>query len=86
MAKKRNNKTVSEQMAPDDIIVEDTVSVAEPEPVKVDFDAWYASRGAIIPRQHYKEILKADFKARGLSTIETMEMFDEALRKYGVKF
>lgn len=52
---------------------------------KFDFDAWYAMRGNKIPRQHHKEILKADFKARGLQQCESIEDFDAALEKYGVK-
>lgn len=59
---------------------------APPAPVeKVDFDAWYALREGRIARQHHKEIIKADFRARGLSQHESMDDFDEALRKYGVK-
>lgn len=52
---------------------------------KVDFEEWYAIRKALIPGQHHKEILKADFKGRGLGLCETIRSFDEALNKYGVK-
>jgi hypothetical protein len=55
-----------------------------PAPDLIDFDTWHAIRQAAIPQQHKKEILKADFKARGLGQIETMQKFDEALRLYGV--
>lgn len=54
-------------------------------PDKVDFDVWYGVRSKRIPVQHHKEILKADFKAQGLVDIATMNEFDEALKKYGVK-
>lgn len=51
----------------------------------VEFETWHASRGPKIPQHHHKEILKADFKARGLCDMATMKDFDEALTKYGVK-
>ena len=57
----------------------------EPEAEKVDFDAWYAMRAKQIPRQHHKEIIKADFMARGLCHAESLADFDAALSKYGVK-
>lgn len=50
----------------------------------VEFETWYSMRSAQIPKQHHKEILKADFKGRGLRDMEAMETFDEALKKYGV--
>lgn len=64
--------------------------VKQPEPVQqemelVEFDGWYAARSSVIPKQHFKEILWADFASRGVSRTSTMEQFDEALRKYGVK-
>ena len=52
---------------------------------KVDFDVWYVMRSPKIPRNHHKEIIKADFKGRGLSQCESLEDFDAALAKYGVK-
>ena len=55
------------------------------EKQKVDFDAWFSMRGPKIPPQHHKEILKADFKGRGLGQCESLEDFDTALKKYGVK-
>ena len=56
------------------------------EPVElVEFETWFASRGPKIPRHHYREILKADFKARGLKDMASMKDFDEALTMYGVK-
>lgn len=55
------------------------------EAKKVEFDAWYAARAAAIPAVHKKEIIKADFKGRKVPMIATMDDFDEALKKYGVK-
>ena len=83
MAKKwKNNKLEAEKPQ--------TVEAASPAPVeevvaKVDFDVWHTLRKGSIPKQHHKEILKADFKARGLSQEESMADFDTALGKYGVK-
>lgn len=60
-----------------------------PAPVKtekkVSFDSWYHMRKTKIPKQHLKEILAADFKARGLGKEATMEEFDKALKLYGIK-
>ena len=56
-----------------------------PEVEKVDFDAWHTMRAGRIPKHHHKEIIKADFKARGLGQCESLENFDEALKKYGIK-
>lgn len=58
---------------------------AAPKPMKLDFDAWWAMREKKVPQHHLKEIILADFQARKLSLQETMQTYDEALRKYGVK-
>lgn len=52
---------------------------------KVSFDSWYHQRKDKIAKCHLKEILMADFKARGLSKDATMVEFDKALEMYGVK-
>jgi hypothetical protein len=52
---------------------------------KMDFNVWFALRQKRIPAQHLREIIWADFKARGLSKSETMGTFDAALKKYGIK-
>ena len=52
---------------------------------KLDFDAWHCMREEQIPKAHHKEIIKADFKGRGLGQHESLEDFDAALAKYGVK-
>jgi len=55
------------------------------EELKLSFDSWYALRSRSFPKKHYKEIIWADFKARGLSQNETCSSYDEALERYGVK-
>jgi len=52
---------------------------------KINFDSWYHQRKDRIPKQHMKEILKADFLARGIIGEATLEEFDKALELYGVK-
>ena len=56
-----------------------------PKPMMVDFDAWWAMVENKIPVQHRKEIILADFGARGLTKRETMQAYHNALNKYGVK-
>ncbi len=51
----------------------------------IDFDGWWAMHASKIPRQHHKEIVKADMRGRGLREKETLETFDKALAMYGVK-
>lgn len=85
MANNYNKRKEQEEPA----LIEETsaampAACEEVEP-KVDFDAWFAMRGSKIPPQHHKEIVKADFKGRGLSQHESLEDFDAALRKYGIK-
>lgn len=94
MSKKKNKQN---QMG---VIMEDSVeqSVEEVEQVEtpaevveqpaddlVEFDSWWALRAPKIPRQHYKEIVKADMKARGVQRLSTIAQYDEALLKYGIK-
>lgn len=55
-----------------------------PKEPMMDFDTWFAVRQGDIPDHHRKEVLKADFKARGLKHQETLEIFDMALKLYGV--
>jgi isocitrate dehydrogenase kinase/phosphatase len=73
-------------------VVEDIAEVSVPvveepkqEEQKMDFDTWYIVRKHLIPAHHYKEILRADFKGRKLPKLCTIEQFDSALEKYGVK-
>ena len=51
---------------------------------KMKFEAWHAYREKLIPKHHYKEILKADFKAQGVRDLATIAEFDKALNRYGV--
>jgi hypothetical protein len=51
----------------------------------VTFDSWYHQRKDKIAKCHHKEIIMADFKARGLDKEATVEEFDKALGLYGVK-
>lgn len=52
---------------------------------KVSFDAWFHQRKDKIARCHHKEIILADFKARGLGQEATVEEFDKAIELYGIK-
>jgi len=52
---------------------------------KIHFDGWYALRSSAIPKQHMKEVILADFTARGLTKKETIVRYDAALAMYGVK-
>lgn len=74
-----SKKDVDNQIASDEIIVD-----AVEQPQKVDFIVWWSLREKKIPEHHYREIIKADFKARGLSDLESMEAFDNGLKMYGL--
>lgn len=52
---------------------------------KISFDQWWMQRAKFIPKQHKKEIIKADFIGRGLKKEETLQQYDEALEKYGIR-
>ena len=69
---------------------EDSPVVVQPKPTAIQpptiaFDAWWAMNEKRIPVQHRKEIIKADFRARGLSMKETANTYNDALKVYGVK-
>lgn len=51
----------------------------------VSFDSWFHQRKDSIPKHHMKEVIAADFKARGLDKEATIEQYDKALRLYGIK-
>ena len=54
---------------------------------KVDFDVWYNKVNRRVKIKSWmKEIIKVDFKARGLGNRETSEKFDDTLRIFGIKF
>ena len=79
---KKQKAVVEETPVLDAPPVEETVAPTVP---KLGFDVWFAMREKKIPGHHLREIIRADFKGRGLSAKETLATFDEALRKYGVK-
>jgi hypothetical protein len=51
----------------------------------VSFDSWFFQRKDKIPKHHMKEVIFADFTARGLDKEATVEQYDKALRLYGIK-
>ncbi|CAB4125736.1 hypothetical protein UFOVP53_213 [uncultured Caudovirales phage] len=51
----------------------------------VSFDSWFHQRKDKIARCHHKEIIAADFKARGVKDEASVEDFDKALELYGIK-
>ena len=63
---------------------EESIPVMEAE-VEVAFDSWFHQRSKMIPSIHKKEVLIADFKARGLSDKASMGAYDKALELYGIK-
>jgi hypothetical protein len=81
--KKKQSKMMLEEVQEMSSIEESVPEMDKPE--LMDFDTWHAIRQGQIPMQHRKEVLKADFRARGLLALATMEQFDQALEKYGVK-
>jgi len=61
-------------------------SGVQPKHAVLHFDSWFHQRKQVIPVIHKKEVIMADFKARGLKLEATMDEFDRALRLYGIKF
>ena len=55
-----------------------------PPPATMFFDEWWAAKCRNIPAMHRKEVVFADFKARGLTNKEAPQKFDDALKVYGV--
>jgi hypothetical protein len=59
---------------------------AKPLPETISFDVWWMGLvRKITIRPSYKEIIVADFKARGLSAQEKSEDYDKALELFGIK-
>ncbi len=88
MAKNKDNKEAIKKMeAEKRAAAHKTMAAAKPadSEEKVSFDEWYAQRSGSIPKIHRKEILKADFKARGCGAKASLACYDKALGKYGVK-
>ena len=73
----------------DKLLAENKVRIQRAEPQedgKIDFDSWWsptAKRLSIKPWM--KEIIKADFKGRGLSNREAPEKYEEGLSLFGIK-
>lgn len=61
------------------------VARSTPLPMKIAFDAWWAMNEKKIASHHYKEVILADMRSRGLSLKETAQSYDEGLRMYGLK-
>ncbi len=54
---------------------------------KMEYDVWWMDINRRVPLKAWmKEVIRADFKGRGLSGKEDPEKYDEALRLFGVKF
>jgi hypothetical protein len=88
MARKKKEKSLDEQIKQmeQEKRKESIAKVSDKKPEKkVSFDSWFHQRKDQIKSCHKKEILMADFKARGLSSKATMAEFDKALELYGVK-
>lgn len=83
MAKKKDEKIV--QQVQEQQVEEAPQAPAVEEPPKVDFDAWWATVQTKLAAHHHKEIVKADFRGRGLTSMETMKDYHNALAQYGVK-
>jgi hypothetical protein len=57
------------------------------EDSKISFDQWWIIiNGKVSMRPHLKEILLADFRARGLSKREDEAAYDNALKLFGIKW
>lgn len=85
MAKKKVKKEVN--LAAEIKKMEDAKRKATPvkQDKKMSYNSWYHQHKHKIPKQHLKEIVWADFKARGVKEESTKEEFDRALELYGVK-
>ena len=86
MVKKLNRKAIKQM---EQAIREDMRKKARLQPeeqqIRVSFNEWHIMREPLIPAQHNKEILRADFIGQGLKGKATMQDFDRALARYGVK-
>lgn len=60
------------------------VPVLEDSAEKISFDLWWMMTNSRLKlRAHLKEIMLADFGARGLSKNELKSKYDEALKAFG---
>ena len=81
--KKQDSKSLKEQIKA--MEQKKRAKKVEAAPSKISFDSWFHLRKQAIPRQHLKEIIWSYFKSRGLTKEETLQRYDEELRRYGVK-
>lgn len=64
-----------------------TIIAQEKEDDKMEFDIWWMDISRRVKLKSWmKEIVKVDFKGRGLNIKETKKRFDDSLRLFGVKF
>jgi len=85
---KSKRKPTDEEKALNNKIKEQKLNKAKvelPKDSKVDFDGWHSMRRSKIGAQHHKEVLLVYMKSIGLSEKETVECYDKALERYGVK-
>jgi len=84
----REKKDLKKQIkAMEDRKRDEAMAAAAPTPAeeRVSFDHWWiVSNKRLQLRQHMKEILWADFKARGLKKEESSGKYDEALKLFGL--
>lgn len=85
MSKKNNQDQLMAKIKEMESLKRDAVPQKIEEDVVVSFDTWYHQKKDKIPKRHMKEIIIADFKARGLGIEATVEQFDKALALYGIK-
>lgn len=54
---------------------------------KITYNQWWMKINKKVPmRAHLKEIIWADFQARGLTKSETEDKYNETLRVFGIKW
>lgn len=78
MSKKNREKRQEQAQAKEEAVAKGAM------PDLIEFDIWWVMKSDAIPKHHMKEVIKADFKGRGLSNLETVETFDKALKAYGL--
>lgn len=85
MAKKKDSKSLKAKIKEMEAQKREEMTPEAPAEKMVSFDSWYHQRKDKIAKCHLKEIIKADFEARGMKKEASMGEFDKALELYGVK-
>lgn len=85
MAKKKSDKNLRDEIKKMEAEKREASAPVIAADKKVSFDSWYHQRHHKIAKCHKKEIIWADFSARGVKREATLEEFDKALELYGVK-